>query len=761
MRLGIFLFFDSEGQVSDHVAYLLARFAEHIDRLVVVSNGPVAAEAEKRLLQYATEIVIRENVDYDVGGYVDGLRTVGFDHLGCFDEIVLFNYTVFGPVFDLEEMFSSMAERDIDFWGVTEFSDPNKQFLQSYFLVTRKSLHTDPQFRDYWVNMPPITKVDDSIHFHEFRFTPHFVSLGFKKDVYVQNDTAWLGNTTLVDLPGLLDRRLPIIKYRAFNFDGSAIERRGGWPAAENFRLLADRTDYPVDMAWSYIISQTPVDQMISSVTRGMLTDGPTDETATEAALRRTTVFLSVEEESETEIAALLAFFAPFDPARLHVVSCNARVAEIFSGEGWNVVVSPQPMTAAPMLAFADRIISLVESEEIVLNLSCFHKDRVNYRFREMLLEDYWGTIASPKALAHIAAEFDRTPRIGLMFAPTNSIFGRTTRTEALCPRAENWSFSQYPKYAQRAVGQANWPWRGNAVLSGQLARNPDFLSRLAGLHATYKHGKMSKVAGIEGVIPELARGVGFTAKLALGAAQAAKLIARWTTSERQYREATEQHIKLAAQQVKTGEQQDDLQASEQKEVLRLTKQLDGAEAKLKAKNHTEAELTRTQQKMDNYKGMVDNLVPPLLQDVTTIAHMNTGITFSGAGKPRVTIPLKSHVYGAVFSITLTDQAINFKGYGYSETAPFEILFVAVTEDDRIVRPFSACILHRPGIERLTGKQLPHLHSGFAISIARKSFTGEGKGLRLLFVNSRMDAVFNTPLEKIGFGSGKNLSKNV
>ena len=49
------------------------------------------------------------------------MESYGWDRLVEFDEVVLFNATIMGPVYPFEEMFTEMAGRDIDFWGITWF----------------------------------------------------------------------------------------------------------------------------------------------------------------------------------------------------------------------------------------------------------------------------------------------------------------------------------------------------------------------------------------------------------------------------------------------------------------------------------------------------------------------------------------------------------------------------------------------------------------------------------------------------------------
>ncbi len=538
-RLGIFLFYDRDGKVSDHVVHLLKAFSAHIDRILVVANGPFSPGHVERLSPYVDQVIVRSNVGFDVGGYRDGILTVGFENLSKYDEVVLFNYTVFGPIFDLGEMFGEMAKRDIDLWGVTEFSDRHKQFLQSYFLVTRKRLHSSEDFREYWLNMPEINSIEDSIHLHEFRFTPFFVGRGFKKGVFVENETAWQGNTTLVDVPGLIQKRIPLIKYRAFNFDPLAIERRGGLPAKCNFEYIKNNTEYPVDMIWDYILSQGTSDQVIDAITGTYVVDGQPDDAGgvSDYIDLVPVIFLSVEEEAAVD--DISDYFAEMKSARIYLVSSNANIIEHFANQGWTTRLSDRPMTGVPMAAFADDIGTIVEDRDVVLNLSCFVDERRDYKFRQWLKDGYLDPlVASMEVVRSIHREFEANSRIGLLFPPANSVFGRIRRAEPLCPRASNWMFSEYPADVRFAPAQTRWPWRGNAAFSGRLARHPGFATRLAELAEHMKLRGGEKLCGVEGFIAELARQAGYASGLVISVREAAKLVTRHSAEEQEAKRA-------------------------------------------------------------------------------------------------------------------------------------------------------------------------------------------------------------------------------
>lgn len=775
MRLGIFLFYDAGGKVSDHVVYLLAKFAEHLDHLIVVSNGPILASDEARLAPYADKIILRRNTGFDVGGYIDGIMSVGFDQLSDYDELILFNYTVFGPIFDLAEMFSAMAQKDVDFWGVTEFRDDNKEFLQSYFLATRKSLHSSPEFRDYWLNMPAIEAVDDSVKFHEFRFTPHFMDLGFRKGVYIENEESWRGNTTLLDLPGLLDKRLPIVKYRAFNFDAAAVERRGGLTAASNFALIAERTNYPVDFIWDYIISQTPVDQIVGSITGATVTDRAVLADDGGDAYGKAVVFLSVEDELHME--RIERYFDAFDRKKLFAVSSNDQIASFFNERGWTVEKSRVPFTGAPLCAFAGRLDTVVSEDDVVFNLSCFAKDRDNYRFRDYLIENYWGPmLSSERTIAAVSQEFADNPRIGLMFAPTENVFGRTTRFEPLCPRASNWAFDAYPHHVFGALKQGNWPWRGNAALSGRLVRNETFMTWLCGLQTQVKHGSMPKVAGIEGAIAELARGAGYAAKLAVTQAQSLKLIARGTLSERNYRSALQaQAVTFAEELSRQGDRPGGYRSAPKapaplapsRTVLPAIMDKAGSGEADKASGSLKVALSRAEQRatkaetaleqakqarartLAEMESILAHLTPRVFRQTTRLDLSDGGVVLvSGEGETQQRKPLArmSDAIGSIDLVRREMHRIQIKGWSYNTANLSEMTYVAVVCGQRIVKAFTPCVLLRSNLGAKIGRDLPHENSGFAMTIPLDGIEDDTAPWMLVFGNAGGDLAIAVPL---------------
>ena len=129
---------------------------------------------------------------FDIWGYKTGLDHYGWDRLSEFDEVVVANNTVFGPVFPFSQMFAGMANRDLDFWGLTRHYEHEKdptdssplgyttEHVQSYFMGFRKSFIQSADFRGYWDNLPALNSYHEAIGKHETYFTHYFSEPGLQ-----------------------------------------------------------------------------------------------------------------------------------------------------------------------------------------------------------------------------------------------------------------------------------------------------------------------------------------------------------------------------------------------------------------------------------------------------------------------------------------------------------------------------------------------------------------------------------------------------
>ncbi|WP_172119770.1 rhamnan synthesis F family protein [Actinomyces faecalis] len=237
-RTAIYLFHDPRGIVEDYVPLALRSLRPFASHLLVVVNGALTAAGRQSLEAVADEILVRENEGMDIGGYQAGLSQLGWEQIGSLDELVLVNNTFFAPVRPWEPVFEAAAVRpEASFWGLTEHDEirPHPflarrsmpRHLQSHFLAVRRPLLSSPDFRSYWQTMPPIHSYNDSVAWHESRFTPHFNSLGYESFAVFPLEAFSTPNPVMDEPEALLDAGCPALKRRVFFHDPAHLDARG------------------------------------------------------------------------------------------------------------------------------------------------------------------------------------------------------------------------------------------------------------------------------------------------------------------------------------------------------------------------------------------------------------------------------------------------------------------------------------------------------------------------------------------------------
>ena len=271
-RLGIFFFFEKQGYVDDFIVYYLNDLVKNLSELVVVCNGKLSEQGRKAFERFTDNIIVRENKGLDVWAYKTALDQYGWQRLSEFDEVVMTNSTLMGPVRPLQEMFDAMAEKpELDFWGLTihhgaegnpfkgkHIYDYLPVHIQSHFIVYRKKFIQSVDLQKYWDEMPMITGYTDSVQRYESVFTKMFADKGYKWDVYVNTDDL----KTFTDYPLLVcparllrDKKCPLFKRRSFMHDYEAyLNDTAGEPVRELYAYLRDHTSYPLELIWSNMI---------------------------------------------------------------------------------------------------------------------------------------------------------------------------------------------------------------------------------------------------------------------------------------------------------------------------------------------------------------------------------------------------------------------------------------------------------------------------------------------------------------------------
>ena len=256
-RLLVYVVWDRRGGVDDFVAFALAGLREHASRVLVVVTGALTDEGRAKLEPVSDEILVRENVGFDIWAHKEALEHVG-EGIAEFDEVVLTNDTWFGPVRPFGPVFEAMDAREVHFWGMTDHAreEPNPftgkgvlpYHLQSFWIAVRREMFLSEEWASYWRDLPAMPSYFDAVLKHEAVFTERFADAGFTHSVSYPctdypTDHPALFNPDLLLADGcpLLKRR-PLFHYPPFLDRHAVIGRRIVKQVAQY--------GYPVEMIW-------------------------------------------------------------------------------------------------------------------------------------------------------------------------------------------------------------------------------------------------------------------------------------------------------------------------------------------------------------------------------------------------------------------------------------------------------------------------------------------------------------------------------
>ena len=433
-RAGIFLFYDPEGKVDDYILGCLGSLQEHMDYLLVVSNSPLDETNRKRLESVSSEVMERKNVGYDVGAYRDGLRHLGWDHMGDYDELVLFNYTFFAPIHPWAGLFERTDKWDTDFWGITEHDEVRPhpflpklvmpRHIQSHWIAVRASLSTTKDWRTYWEDMPPIESYNDSIQWHESRFTGYFNALGYRHEVAYNVDDYPSANPVFDNANLLLQDGCPILKRRNLFHNPLHLDRFAiiGADMLEQARLAG----YDTDLILSNLArTSKPRDLVTNAGLTWVVPQSASEEIYAAAATQKV---LAVAHIFYADMAEEILQRLSVLPKGYYLVATTSNeenqaqiraVMERYGVEGEvRVVASNRGRDIGAFLVDCNDVLASGKWD-IVVKIHSKKSVQDDYNAAQLFKTHLYDNLLNSRAhVANILAEFAAHPSLGMVLAP-------------------------------------------------------------------------------------------------------------------------------------------------------------------------------------------------------------------------------------------------------------------------------------------------------------------------------------------------------
>lgn len=439
-RIAVYTVFDKDGVVDAYILYFLRALSAWVSRIVVVSNGPLNDAGDSALKQLGCEVLYRENSGFDAWGVKTGLEHIGYDTLAEYDEVIIANNTLLGPVCDLQPMFETMSARAVDFWGIASHEgfgtfDPFHcnpygyvpEHIQSFFYAVRGRLLQAEAFRKFWTKLPPLPDYNAAVGMYETVMTRYFSSAGYVWSCYMDREQYYpMTDNPLIAMPmeSIRNWKCPFFKRRAFFQDYDYLTSFTGQQSASCLmQYLQEETDYPVELVWENLIRTCHMSDLVQNLHLARIFDRQNVYALSGQPGLKAALFMHIYDHT---MAPELAGYASCMPADADIFISTvsqekkAAILEAFGHLSNRIEVRVLPNRGRDVSAL------LASFKDVVMNydVACVtHDKKTGYLKPQTVGEGfaymgYENILGSDAFVLQVIQAFAEDPHLGLLYAP-------------------------------------------------------------------------------------------------------------------------------------------------------------------------------------------------------------------------------------------------------------------------------------------------------------------------------------------------------
>ena len=432
-RLLLYAHYDRDGKVDPHVIYQIKSLYDFGISIIFISNSPVSAEDTKRLSPFIKKLHLRPDTGYDWTAWKEAILELGSDVLGQYDDLILMNDSCYGPLFPLEEMFAKMDQESVDFWGITENTDPRfTTHLQPYFCCIKRHVACSDSFLEFFKNLPSIATYEEAIFKGEIAFSRFLTTRQFCYATYVDAKGLQSMPEIGVNEPFaysmasvfIRNHRIPFVKRKSFY---TGFDQRIAHGATVCHAIINAGSTYPMELIYHHLRRVAPLSWHKNLP----------------GTLNVFNRHCAVQEVPHINLAVILHLFYvdTIDEALRYLqripypydllLSCSEEVKEQWKTRD---ILSRLPVKKALVRVVEDRGRDVLPwltafqdvhlTYDLVLKLqikrSGWLNEQIAAQWNSFILES---TLASPGYVSKVIDLFSRETRLGMVFHPTAPIF--------------------------------------------------------------------------------------------------------------------------------------------------------------------------------------------------------------------------------------------------------------------------------------------------------------------------------------------------
>lgn len=438
-RICLFCFYDRDGIVDDYVLFYLRALKELNMEIVIICNGAITQLGKFKLEEIANKVIIRDNEGFDAWAHKTAIEQIGWNRLRDYDEILITNSTIMGPVTSLQNVFESMTDRKLDFWGITKHlsfqENPfyckygyTPEHLQSYFIVFCERVIKSDIFMGFWKELPLLNSYNEAVGKYELILTKTLGDAGFAYDSYVDAQKyAPFTVQALADYPVKIieEDGCPFFKRRMFFNDYYVpLNSNAGQQSVLLYRYLIDSKIFDMNLFWVNMLRTCHISELSRNI--GLIYILPAYNETPVKTDKKTLFFLHLHYTDLFE--KYLSFIENFPDTTDILITTNddgkkeelTQLTKKISQSKRSIQIHKVPNRGRDMSA----LWVAMKKNLISYDYVCFVHDKKTTQLNPGTVGASWGykllqnTVGSKEFVNSIISCFEREERLGLLAPP-------------------------------------------------------------------------------------------------------------------------------------------------------------------------------------------------------------------------------------------------------------------------------------------------------------------------------------------------------
>ena len=145
-RICLFAGYDSNNIIHDYVVYYLKELSTVAD-VYYMADNEISDDEKAKITPYVKEAYGFNHKKYDFGSWQELIKIIGWEALSTYDELILTNDSVFGPLDKAWEVCGITEECSIEKTSKTYIVN---NFIQSYFIIMKKNIFTQDYIKQFF-----------------------------------------------------------------------------------------------------------------------------------------------------------------------------------------------------------------------------------------------------------------------------------------------------------------------------------------------------------------------------------------------------------------------------------------------------------------------------------------------------------------------------------------------------------------------------------------------------------------------------------